>query len=115
MRTLCVFCLFLILAGAVSAQTVLWGPGSSRGFQSAKAGPQTLVRDSGGNLYVIYRYQMSTINTEWRLAIGRSSDQGQTWNMKWQTGFESYTAGGYGNLLLFWKRCDETKTVWLVQ
>ena len=98
MRTLSILCLFLILGGAVCAQTVINGPGSSRGFQSAKAGPQTIVRDSGGSLYVIYRYQLSTVNLEWRLAIARSTNQGTSWNMTWQTGFESYTVGGYGNL-----------------
>jgi len=98
MRILCCLCLVLLTGGLLSAQTVLWGPGSTRGFQAGKAGPQTLVRDSGGSLYVIYRYQVSTINTEWRLAIGQSKDKGATWNMTWQTGFDSYTVGGYGNL-----------------
>lgn len=90
--------LVLLLGGAITAQTVLFGPGASRGFQAGRAGPQTMVRDSGGDLYVIYRYQVSTVNLEWRLAIAKSADQGKNWNMTWQSGFDSYTVGGYGNL-----------------
>jgi hypothetical protein len=100
MRFLACISLLLILGGVASSQTVLNAPGAGRMICCPRVGPQTMVRDSGGNLYVIYRYQLSTIapNNEWRLAIARSANQGSTWNMTWQSGFESYTSGGYGNL-----------------
>jgi len=84
MRVLYCSCLILALLGTVSAQSVIYGPGSTRAFQTAYSGPQTIVRDSKANLYVIYRYQVST---QWDLAIARSSDNGSSWNMTWQTSF----------------------------
>lgn len=76
----------LLLGLSVSAQSVIYGPGSTRAFETSYTGPQTMVRDSKANLYVIYRYAVNTL-TQWDLAIGRSTDNGATWNMTWQTGF----------------------------
>ena len=85
MRLLCVLCLFLVLGGAVSAQTVINGPGTTRAFQSPYAGPQTIVRDSKANLYVIYRYQVSSV--QWDIAIAQSTNGGKSWDLNWQKGF----------------------------
>jgi len=86
MRFLCFPSLILVLLSTLTAQTIIYGPGSSRAFQTAYSGPQTIVRDSKANLYVIYRYQVSS---QWDLAIAKSSDNGSTWNMTWQTTFAS--------------------------
>ena len=98
MRILGCICLSLLFGVAVSAQTVINGPGSGRAFVSTKVAPQNIVRDSGGSLYVIYRYQVSTVNSEWRLGIARSTNQGATWNKTWQSGFDYYVSGGVGNI-----------------
>ena len=84
MRILVCLCLFALLAGIGSAQSVLYGPGTTRAFQTPYTGPQTMVRDSQANLYVIYRYQ---VGTQWDIAIARSADTGGSWNLTWQTGF----------------------------
>jgi len=86
MRSLTAIALVFALGGMGFAQTLLYGPSSSRAFQSPYAGPQTLVRNSAGNLYIIYRYQ---VGTQWDLAIAQSVDNGANWNMTWQTGFAS--------------------------
>ena len=96
MRLLCVLCLFLVIGSAVSAQTVLYGPGASRAFQTAYTGPQTIVRDSKANLYVIYRYQVSTVTLQWDLAIAKSTDNGANWNMTWQANF-AYLGTDFGS------------------
>jgi hypothetical protein len=83
MRWLCFSSLLLLLAGALGAQTgLLTGP--NRTYHT-KVGPQTIVRDAGGNLYVVYQHLVSPTNND--ISIGRSTDGGKTWNMKWQTGF----------------------------
>ena len=102
MRILVCLGLVSVLLGVVlletgTAQTVLNGPSTSRAFPNGRVGPQTLVRDSGGNLYVIYRYQPTTVG--WRVAIARSTNQGSTWNMQWQTGFDTYVNGSVGNIV----------------
>ncbi|MBN2490134.1 MAG: hypothetical protein JXQ29_04730 [Planctomycetes bacterium] len=97
MRFLAGVSLFVLLAGAMSAQTVLYGPSPHRGFPNGHVGPETIVRDSGGNLYVIYRHQISTVG--WRVAIARSTNQGSSWNMTWQSGFDTYVSGSVGNIV----------------
>ena len=84
MRVLLCLSLLAVLVGVGSAQTTLYGPGTTRAFQNGYAGPHTVVRDSQANLYVIYRYQ---VGSQWDLAIARSSDSGANWNMTWQSGF----------------------------
>lgn len=84
MRALYCLCLVLILVGIGSSQSIIYGPGSSRAFQTPYAGPQTIVRDSQARLYVIYRYQ---VGTQWDVAIAQSTDTGASWNLTWQTGF----------------------------
>jgi len=93
MRVLGYLGLILILVGAATAQTTIYGPGSTRAFQSGYTGPQTIVRDSKASLYVIYRYQ---VGTQWDLAIARSVDNGSSWNMTWQKGF-AYLGTDFGN------------------
>ena len=95
MRLLCILCLFLIIGGAVSAQTVINGPGTSRTFLAPYAGPQIIVRDSKANLYVIYRYAATSI--QWDVAIARSTNGGASWNKTWQTGFASLVSTDFGN------------------
>ena len=70
MRFLACISLLLILGGMASAQTMLPAPGAGRMICCPRVGPQTMVRDSGGNLYVIYRYQLSTIAPNKRMAAG---------------------------------------------
>jgi hypothetical protein len=84
------------LAGLLPAQNTIYGPGSHRGFQNARTGPQTIVRDSQGSLFVIYRYQLTTVN--WDIAIARSTNNGVSWNMNWQSGFAYNVSSHYGNL-----------------
>ena len=93
MRSLFVLSLIAVLVGVGSTQTVLQGPGSSRAVPNGYTSPQTLVRDSKANLYVIYRYQ---VGTQWDLAIGQSSDNGASWNMTWQSGFANL-GSDFGN------------------
>ncbi|MBN2490675.1 MAG: hypothetical protein JXQ29_07490 [Planctomycetes bacterium] len=90
-------CMGLVLAllGTVSAQTVIYGPSTTRSFLTPMSGPQIIVRDSQANLYVIYRYQVSSIQSD--IAIARSTTGGATWNLQWQTGFAYSTATDYGN------------------
>ena len=95
MRVLCCLSLILVLAGIGSAQSILYGPGSTRGFQTGYSSPQTIVRDSKANLYVIYRYQVTTV--QWDIAIARSTNTGASWNMTWQTAFTTPLGSDFGN------------------
>ena len=53
------------------------------------------MRDSSANLYVIYRYQVTSV--QWDIAIARSTTGGASWNMTWQTGFASLPGTDFGN------------------
>jgi len=96
MRRLAITTLVLLFAGSLAAQTQLF-TGTYRAFH-AHVGPRLIVRDKAGNLFTLYRDQLNAPSTEWRLGIARSTDGGQTWNLKWQTGFDSNPAGDYGNI-----------------
>ncbi|MBN2490676.1 MAG: hypothetical protein JXQ29_07495 [Planctomycetes bacterium] len=94
MRIACCLGLMLVLGGAISAQTVIYGPSTGRGFATGYMGAHTIVRDSQSNLYVIYRYQ---VGTQWDLAIARSANTGASWSMTWQTGFATPLGTDFGN------------------
>jgi len=88
--------LVLVLATTLTAQfPVFTGP--IRAFH-AGVGPRGIVRDKAGTLYTLYRDRLNPPSTEWRLGIARSTDGGLTWNLKWQTGFDSNPSGEYGNV-----------------
>jgi len=93
MRVLCGLGCVLILVSVGTAQVSTLYSGPTRAFQTAYTGPQTIVRDSKANLYVIYRYQ---VGTQWDLAIAQSANNGSTWNMTWQSGF-AYMGTDFGN------------------
>ncbi len=76
--------LLTVLAGIAHGQTILDGPSPNRAFQTPYTGADTIVQDSRGTLFVIYRYQLGT---QWDVAIARSADGGANWNKTWQTGF----------------------------
>jgi len=93
MRVLAGLCLILLLVGVVTAQNqLLTGP--YRVYQTM-VGPQSIVRDSGGNLYMIYRFMVSSTRSD--IAIGRSTDGGLNWAMSWMTGFAGNPSSDYGN------------------
>jgi len=93
MRVLASSCLVLLFTGLATAQKpIVTSP--YRVYQTM-VGPQSIVRDSGGNLYVIYRYMTSSTRSE--IAIGRSTDGGLNWAMSWMTGFAANPSGDYGN------------------
>ncbi|MCP4248808.1 MAG: hypothetical protein GY778_17325, partial [bacterium] len=89
--------LLLGLAAATLAAQSAVCTGSVRAFH-AGVGPRVIVRDKAGDLYTLYRAQLNLPATEWRLGIARSTDEGKTWNLKWQTGFDSNPGGHYGNV-----------------
>ncbi|MBN2492043.1 MAG: hypothetical protein JXQ29_14445 [Planctomycetes bacterium] len=89
--------LLLALAATTLAAQYPVFTSSLRAFH-AGVGPRVIVRDKAGDLYTLYRDQLSLPLTEWRVGIARSSDGGKTWNLKWQTGFDSNPAGHYGNV-----------------
>jgi hypothetical protein len=84
-----------LLAGSAAAQYTVWS-GTTRGFQSSVS-PRLLVRDQGGDLYALYRYQPTSL-TDWRLGIAQSKDGGKNWNLGWQTGFDTNPSGHSGNI-----------------
>ena len=88
--------LTLLLAGTLAAQSVVY-TGGSRGFITSVS-PRMIVQDKAGNLYALYRDQMNLPATEWRLGVAQSTDAGKTWNLTWQTGFDTNPAGEYGNI-----------------
>lgn len=85
-----------LLAGMMATAQQPLHQSTVRGFQS-KIGLQAIVRDSAGALYVIYRDQFSPPQND--LAIGRSTDGGQTWNMLWQTGFVTLNPSDVGAIV----------------
>ena len=88
--------LAVLLAGTLGAQTAIHS-GPSRVFH-VFVGPQTIVRDQAGNLYTIYTdLVQSTPSARFDVFIGRSTDGGKSWNMKWQGGFAYNTSTDYGN------------------
>jgi len=96
MRILCSVAWALLLAATLTAQTaILTSP--ARVFH-IQVGPQTIVRDASGNLYVGYNDQVQTTpSAQYDNFIGRSTDGGKTWNMQWQKGFSALASGEYGN------------------
>jgi hypothetical protein len=88
--------LFLVAVSSLAAQSpVITTP--YRAFH-AGVGPRLIVRDRAGTLYTLYRDRLNPPGTEWLLGIARSTDGGNTWNLKWQTGFDSNPTGDYGNV-----------------
>ncbi len=85
----------LVTAGATAAAQTPIYTSSIRAFQ-VKVGPQTIVRGKNGDLYLVYRDQFSPPQND--IAVARSTDDGATWNMNWQTGFATLAAGETGCL-----------------
>jgi len=96
MRILSILGLVVLFAGGLAAQTAIHS-GPSRVFH-VYVGPQTFVRDQAGYLYTAYADRIqSTPSARFDVFIGRSTDGGKSWNMKWQSGFAYNTGTDYGN------------------
>ncbi len=97
MRILIFLSAAVLAAGHLASQTPIHS-GPVRTFHTAVGG-QTVARDGQGYLYVIYRDQFNhPTSTQNDIAVGRSTDGGKTWDMKWQTGFAANAVGDAGNL-----------------
>lgn len=86
-----------LLALPLRAQSTIH-QSTARTFHST-TGTQTIVRDSAGNLYVVYRGQFGATGRPTNdLRIGRSTDGGTTWQMNWQQDFVNGAATDVGAL-----------------
>ena len=93
MRSPVLLMLALLAGTTASAQSVMY-TSATRVFHST-VGQRTVVRDQAGHLYAAYADLF--VPTQSDVAIARSTDGGQTWNMKWQTGFAANAPTDWGN------------------